>query len=396
MGLREMQLKNAMCIEDLRRMALRNVPRVFTDYMEAGSYSEHTRDANVTDMQAIKLRQRVLVDVSKRNLKTTVLGEELALPLALAPTGLAGMQHADGEILACKAAHAAGIQFCQSTMSICSLEDIRAEASKPWWFQLYVMRDRGFVKALIERAEKAGCTALFLTVDLPVNGQRHVDQKNGLSVPPRLTARTVLDVAMRPRWAWQILNGKRKTFANIDGHLGGPGFGGMTLGEWTFSQFDPTVSWKDVEWIRSLWKGKLVIKGILDAEDARECLKTGADAIVVSNHGGRQLDGAPSTIQALPKVAEAVGGQKEILIDSGIRTGQDIFRALALGANAAMIGRPFLYGLGAGGEAGVARAISILRGELDTTMILAGIDDVKKIDHRAIASELPGEFAQRN
>jgi L-lactate dehydrogenase (cytochrome) len=396
MGLREMQLKNAMCIEDLRRMALRNVPRVFTDYMEAGSYSEHTRDANVTDMQAIKLRQRVLVDVSKRNLKITVLGEELALPLALAPTGLAGMQHADGEILACKAAHAAGIQFCQSTMSICSLEDIRAEVSKPWWFQLYVMRDRGFVKALIERAEKAGCTALFLTVDLPVNGQRHVDQKNGLSVPPRLTARTVLDVAMRPRWAWQILNGKRKTFANIDGHLGGPGFGGMTLGEWTFSQFDPTVSWKDVEWIRSLWKGKLVIKGILDAEDARECLKTGADAIVVSNHGGRQLDGAPSTIQALPKVAEAVGGQKEILIDSGIRTGQDIFRALALGANAAMIGRPFLYGLGAGGEAGVARAISILRGELDTTMILAGIDDVKKIDHRAIASELPGEFAKRN
>jgi L-lactate dehydrogenase (cytochrome) len=391
-----MQLKNAMCIEDLRRMALRNVPRVFTDYMEAGSYSEHTRDANVTDMHAIKLRQRVLVDVSTRNLKTTVLGEELALPLALAPTGLAGMQHADGEILACKAAHAAGIQYCQSTMSICSIEDIRSEVSKPWWFQLYVMRDRGFVQALIERAAKAGCTALFLTVDLPVNGQRHADQRNGLSVPPRLTARTVLDVMMRPRWAWQILNGKRKTFANIDGHLGGPGFGGMTLGEWTFSQFDPTVSWKDVEWIRSLWKGKLVIKGILDPEDARECLKTGADAVVVSNHGGRQLDGAPSTIQALPKVADAIGGQKEILIDSGIRTGQDIFRALALGANAAMIGRPFLYGLGAGGEAGVARAINILRGELDTTMILAGIDDVKKIDHRAIASELPGEFAQRN
>jgi L-lactate dehydrogenase (cytochrome) len=391
-----MQLKNAMCIEDLRRMALRNVPRVFTDYMEAGSYSEQTRDANVTDMQAIKLRQRVLVDVSKRNLKTTVLGEELSLPLALAPTGLAGMQHADGEILACRAAHAAGIQYCQSTMSICSIEDIRAEVSKPWWFQLYVMRDRGFVKDLIARAEKAGCTALFLTVDLPVNGQRHCDQRNGLSVPPRITARTVLDVAMRPRWAWQILNGKRKTFANIDGHLGGPGFGGMTLGEWTFSQFDPTVSWKDVEWIRSLWKGKLVLKGILDAEDARECLKTGADAIVVSNHGGRQLDGAPSTIQALPKVADAIGGQKEVLIDSGIRTGQDIFRALALGANAAMIGRPFLYGLGAGGEAGVARAISILRGELDTTMILAGIDDVKKIDHRAIASELPGEFAKRN
>jgi L-lactate dehydrogenase (cytochrome) len=392
-----MQLKNAMCIEDLRQMARRNVPRVFIDYMEAGSYSEHTRDANVQDMTKIKLRQRVLVDVSQRKLSTTVLGEELAMPLALAPTGLAGMQYADGEILACRAAHAAGIQFCQSTMSICSIEDIGAAVNRPWWFQLYVMRDRGFVKALIERAEKAGCTALFLTVDLPVNGQRHCDQRNGLSVPPRITARTVFDVAIRPRWAWRILNGKRRTFANIDGHMpGGSGFGGMTLAEWTHSQFDVTVSWKDVEWIRSIWPGKLVLKGILDPEDAREALKTGADGIVVSNHGGRQLDGAPSTISALPKIADAIGGQKEILLDSGVRTGQDIFRALALGANACMIGRPFLYGLGAGGEAGVARAIGILRGELDTTMILAGIDDVKKIDHRAIASELPGEFAARN
>jgi L-lactate dehydrogenase (cytochrome) len=389
-----MQLKNAMCIEDLRRMARRNVPGVFVDYMEAGSYSEHTRDANVEDMKAIKLRQRVLVDVSQRNLKTTVLGEELAMPLALAPTGLAGMQYADGEILACRAAHKAGIQFCQSTMSICSIEDIAGAVDKPFWFQLYVMRDRGFVQALVERANAAKCSALFLTVDLPVNGQRHCDQRNGLSVPPRLTARTILDVAIRPRWAWRILNGKRKTFANIDGHL--PGFGGITLAEWTHSQFDPTVSWKDVEWIRSIWNGKLVLKGILDPEDAREALKTGADGVVVSNHGGRQLDGAPSTISALPKVADAIGGQKEILLDSGVRTGQDIFRALALGANACMIGRAFLYGLGAGGEAGVARAISILRGELDTTMILAGIDDVRKIDHRTIASELPGEFAKRN
>jgi L-lactate dehydrogenase (cytochrome) len=392
-----MRLRNAMCIEDLRRMAQRNVPRVFFEYMEAGSYEQHTRDANVDDMQAIKLRQRVLVDVSKRSLKTIVLGEELALPLALAPTGLAGMQYADGELLACRAAHAAGIQYCQSTMSILSIEDIGAEIKKPWWFQLYVMRDRGFVKDLIERAAKVGCSALFLTVDLPVNGQRHVDQKNGLSVPPRVTARTVFDVAMRPSWAWRILNGKRKTFANIDGHMpGGKGFGGKTLAEWTHSQFDVTVNWKDVDWIRSIWPGKLVLKGILDPEDAREALKTGADGIVVSNHGGRQLDGAPSTIAALPKVADAVGGQKEILIDSGIRTGQDMFRALALGANACMIGRAFLYGLGAAGEAGVARAISILRGELDTTMILAGIDDVRKIDHRAIASELPGEFAARN
>jgi L-lactate dehydrogenase (cytochrome) len=389
-----MRLRHAMSIEDLRRMARRNVPGVFFEYMEAGSYSEHTRDANVDDMRAIKLRQRVLVDMSQRSLKTTVLGEELSVPLAIAPTGLSGMQHADGEILACRAAHAAGIQYTLSTMSICSIEDVAEAVKKPFWFQLYVMRDRGFVKALIERAEKAGCSALFVTVDLPVNGQRHVDMRNGLSVPPRLTAKTVFDVLRRPTWAWRILNGKRRTFANIDGHL--PGFTGITLAEWTHSQFDVTVSWKDVAWIRSIWPHKLVLKGILDPEDAREALKTGADGVVVSNHGGRQLDGAPSTISALPKVADAIGGQKEVLIDSGIRTGQDIFRALALGANACMIGRAALYGLGAGGQAGVARAINIFRGELDTTMILAGLDDVKKIDHRAIASELPGEFAKRN
>ena len=392
-----MRLDRAMCIEDLRQMARRNVPGVFFEYMEAGSYSEHTRDANVEDMQAIKLRQRVLVDMSQRSLKTTVLGEELALPLAIAPTGLSGMQYADGEIHACRAAHAAGIQYTLSTMSICSIEDVAESVQKPFWFQLYVMRDRAFVADLIKRAEVAGCSALFLTVDLPVNGQRHVDMRNGLSVPPRLTPKTVFDVLRRPTWAWRILNGKRRTFANVDGHLpGGPGFGGKTLAEWTHSQFDVSVSWKDVEWIRSIWPRKLVLKGILDPEDAREALKTGADGVVVSNHGGRQLDGAPSTIAALPKVADAIGGQKEVLIDSGIRTGQDIFRALALGANACMIGRAALYGLGAGGEAGVARAISIFKGELDTTMILAGIDDVKKIDHRTIASELPGEFAKRN
>src|SRR6478672_11152073 len=379
-----MRLDRAMCIEDLRRIAKRNVPGVFFEYMEAGSYSEATRDANIDDMRAIKLRQRVLVDMSQRSLKTTVLGEDLALPLAIAPTGLSGMQHADGEILACRAAHSAGIQYTLSTMSICSIEDVAADVKKPFWFQLYVMRDRGFVADLIKRAEVAGCSSLFLTVDLPVNGQRHVDMRNGLSVPPRLTAKTVFDVLARPAWAWRILNGKRKTFANIDGHTpNGSAFGGMTLAEWTHRQFDVTVSWKDVEWIRSIWPHKLVLKGILDPEDAREALKTGADGVVVSNHGGRQLDGAPSTIQALPKVADAIGGQKEVLIDSGIRTGQDIFRAA-------------LYGLGAGGEAGVARALGILRGELDTTMILAGIDDVKKIDHRAIASELPGEFAARN
>jgi L-lactate dehydrogenase (cytochrome) len=268
-------------------------------------------------------------------------------------------------------------------MSICSVEDVAEAVRRPFWFQLYVMRDRGFVKALIERAVAAKCSTLFLTVDLPVNGQRHVDLRNGLSVPPRLTARTVFDVLTRPTWAWRILNGKRKTFGNIAGHL--PGFSGITLAEWTHKQFDTTVSWKDVEWIRSIFPGRLVLKGILDPDDAREALKTGADGIVVSNHGGRQLDGAPSTISALPKVADAIGGQKEILFDSGVRTGQDMFRALALGANACMIGRPFLYGLGAGGEAGVAKAIDILRRELDTTMVLTGIDNVKKIDRHAIA-----------
>ena len=385
------------CIDDLRKSAKRKVPRAFFDYVEAGSYSEGTLKRNRSDLEKIALRQRVLVDVSSRDLSTTVLGETLPLPLALSPVALSGLQRGDGEILACRAAQAVGLPYTLSTMSICSIEDVAGAVKKPFWFQLYVMRDRGFVADLIKRAEVAGCSALFLTVDLPVNGQRHVDMRNGLSVPPRLTAKTVFDVMRRPAWAWRILNGKRKTFANVDGHLpGGPGFGGMTLAEWRQSQFDVTVSWKDVEWIRSIWPHKLVLKGILDPEDAREALKTGADGVVVSNHGGRQLDGAPSTISALPKVADAIGGQKEVLIDSGVRTGQDIFRALALGANACMIGRAALYGLGAGGEAGVARAINIFRGELDTTMILAGLDDVKKIDHRAIASELPGEFRERN
>ena len=377
-------MKNAMCIEDLRRIARRKVPGVFFEYMDAGSYSEQTRNANIADMEKVKLRQRVLVDVSNRNLATTVLGEPLAFPLALAPTGLTGMQHGDGEILACRAAHAAGIQYCLSTMSICSIEDVAAETTRPFWFQLYVMRDRGFVKALIERVAAAKCSALFLTVDLPVNGQRHCDQRNGLSVPPRITLRTIYDVAVRPRWALGILKGKRKTFGNIAGHM--PGFSGITLAEWTQSQFDQTVSWKDIAWIRALWPGKLVLKGILDPEDAREAAKSGADAIVVSNHGGRQLDGAPSSISALPKVADVIGGKLEILLDSGVRTGQDIFRALALGANACMIGRAFLYGLGAGGEAGVARAIDILRAELDTTMILTGTEDVRKIGRSAIAT----------
>src|SRR3954449_7695201 len=306
---KETRMKHITCIEDLRQLHMRRVPKAFFDYADRGSYTEQTLRANRADLEAIRFRQRILVDVSKRDLSTTILGEPAALPLILAPVGLLGMQHGDGEIHACRAAQAAGIPFTQSTMSICSIEDVAGAVNKPFWFQLYVMRDRGFVQALIERAIAAKCSALFLTVDLPVNGQRHCDIRNGLSVPPRITARTVFDVMMRPTWAWRILNGKRRTFANLDGHL--PGFSGITLAEWTQRQFDPTVSWKDVEWIRSIWPGKLVLKGILDPEDAREALKTGADAVVVSNHGGRQLDGAPSTISALPRIADAIGGQKE-------------------------------------------------------------------------------------
>ena len=360
-------MKNAMCIEDLRRIAHRKVPRVFFEYMEAGSYSEHTRDANVDDMKAVKLRQRVLVDVSQRELATTVLGESFRLPLALAPTGLAGMQHADGEILAARAAHAAGIQYCQSTMSICSIEDIRAAVQKPWWFQLYVMKDRGFVKALIERVIAAKCSALFLTVDLPVNGQRHIDHKNGLSVPPRLTAKTVLDVMMRPTWAWRILNGKRRTFANIDGHLPAASAADKTLAEWTHRHSTDG----ELEGCRMDpfdFPRKLVLKGILDPEDAREALKTGADGIVVSNHGGRQLDGAPSTIAALPKVADAIGGQKEICsIRRAHRTGHfPRSHSAPMPADRPAVPSRARRGRRSGRR---ASAIDIFKGELDTTMV---------------------------
>src|SRR6476646_1590612 len=380
---RETSMKHITCIEDLREVHRRRVPKAFFDYADRGSYSEDTLRANREDLQEIKFRQRILVDVSKRDLSTTILGEPAALPLILAPVGLTGMQFGDGEIHACRAAQAAGIPYTLSTMSICSIEDVASNVDKPFWFQLYVMKDRGFIKALIERAIAAKCSALVLTVDLQVIGQRHADIKNGMTVPPEWTLSKFFDFATKPAWVAGVLRGKRRTFGNLAGHL--KGTDDITaLGTWIATQFDTTLNWKDIEWIRSIWPGKLVLKGILDPEDAREALKSGADGVVVSNHGGRQLDGAPSTIAALPKVADAIGGAKEILIDSGVRTGQDIFRALALGANACMIGRPFLYGLGAGGQAGVTQAIDIFRRELDTTMVLAGIDDVKKIDHRAI------------
>jgi len=372
------------CIEDLRRVARRKVPRAFFDYAEAGSYAQETLRANRKDLEHIKLRQRVLVDVSQRDLTTTILGERVSLPLALAPIGLCGMMHGDGEILACRAAQAAGIPFTLSTMSICSIEDVAQAVDKPFWFQLYVMKDRGFIRALIERAAAAKCSALVLTLDLQVLGQRHCDIRNGMTVPPQIKLGNLIDIATKPAWALSILRGRRKTFGNLAGHVQSME-NVNSLAQWTANQFDPTLNWKDVEWVRSVWPGKLILKGILDVEDAKTAAQIGASALVVSNHGGRQLDGALSSIAALPKVVEAVGDQIEVMFDSGIRSGQDVLRALARGARSCMIGRPYIYGLGAGGEAGVARAIEILGKELDVTMALCGVKNVRDIDHRVIA-----------
>ncbi len=372
------------CIDDLRQRARRKVPRAFFDYAEAGSYSEETLRANRADLERIKLRQRVLVDVSRRDLTTTILGEKASLPLALAPIGLCGMQHGDGEILACRAAQAAGIPFTLSTMSICSVEDVAQAVGKPFWFQLYVMKDRGFIRALIERAAAVKCSALVLTVDLQVLGQRHCDVRNGMTVPPRIKLGNIIDIATKPDWALSILRGRRKTFGNLAGHVRGME-SVNSLAHWIAGQFDPALSWKDVDWVRSLWPGKLILKGILDADDAKTAAKAGASALVVSNHGGRQLDGAPSSISALPRIVEAVGAEIELMFDGGIRTGQDVVRALAHGARSCMIGRSYVYGLGAGGEAGVAKAIEILGKELDVTMALCGVTSVRDIDRSVIA-----------
>jgi len=378
-------MRTMTCIEDLRQAAHRKVPRAFIDYAESGSYAEQTLAANRTDLERIKLRQRILHDVSQRTTQTTILGEPASMPLALAPIGLCGMQHGDGEILACRAAQAAGIPFTLSTMSICSIEDVASAVGKPFWFQLYVMKDRGYIRSLIERAAAAKCSALVLTVDLQVIGQRHRDIKNGMSVPPQIRLANLIDIATKPAWALSVLRGKRKTFGNIAGHY--PGMESVTvLSKWIAEQFDATLSWKDVEWIRSIWPGKLILKGILDIEDAGIAAKSGASAIVVSNHGGRQLDGASSSISILPPIAEVVGSQIEVMFDGGIRSGQDIARALALGARSCMSGRAYIYGLGAGGQAGVARAIEIMRNELLTTMALMGVSRVEDIDRRVIAS----------
>ncbi|MCC8942738.1 L-lactate dehydrogenase [Bradyrhizobium ivorense] len=377
-------MKHITCIEDLRQLHKRRVPRAFFDYADRGSYTEDTLRANSADLQQIKFRQRILVDVSKRNLSTTILGEPSAMPLILAPVGLLGMQHGDGEIHACRAAQAAGIPFTQSTMSICSIEEIAAAVDKPFWFQLYVMKDRGFIKSLIERAIAAKCSALVLTVDLQVIGQRHQDIKNGMTVPPEWSLSKLIDFASKPSWVAGVMRGKRRSFGNIVGHV--KDTEDLTkLAAWTASQFDTTLNWKDIDWIRSIWPGKLILKGILDVEDAEIAAKSGAQAIVVSNHGGRQLDGAPSSIEVLPEIVDEVGSQLEIMFDGGIRTGMDIMRALALGAKSCMIGRAYAYGLGAGGEAGVAKAIDILAKELTTTMGLCGVNTIAEIDDHVLA-----------
>jgi L-lactate dehydrogenase (cytochrome) len=376
-------MKNIACIEDLRQVARRKVPFMFLDYVEAGSYTESTLRANREDLMAIKLRQRVMIDTDKRDTSTTMLGQKVSVPIALAPIGICGMVHGDGEILACRAAQAAGIPFTLSTMSICSIEDVAAAVDKPFWFQLYVLRDRGFMRDLIERAAAAKCSALVLTCDLQILGQRHCDVRNGMTVPPQLRLRNVIDIATKPAWAWSVLKGKSKTFGNISGHV--PGMENVnSLSKWTQDQFDPALNWKDVEWIRKYWPGHLVIKGILDVDDAKTAVKMGADAIVVSNHGGRQLDGASSSIAMLPRVADAVGTDTEILFDGGIRTGVDIVRAVALGARACLIGRSYVWGLGAGGRAGVAKAIDILKNELSVTMALTGVGKIADIDGRVI------------
>ncbi len=363
-------------IADLREMARKRVARAVFEYVDCGSYDEQTLRANAADLDALKFRQRVAIDVGDRSLRGRMLGPEVAMPVAIAPVGLSGLNWADGEILGARAAGKFGIPFTLSTMSICSIEDVAGAVEQPFWFQLYVMRDRGFIKELVQRAAAAKCSALMLTVDLQVLGQRHADMRNGLTVPPEIKIKNIIDIMTKPAWAMSMLSAKSKTFGNLAGHVKGME-NINSLAQWTASQFDPTLSWKDVEWVQKHWGGKLVLKGILDAEDAKIAASTGADAIVVSNHGGRQLDGTSSSIRALPDAVQAVGGRTEVWLDGGIRSGQDVLRALALGASGTMIGKSYAYGLGAMGEAGVTRALEIIRSELDVTMALCGLRDVK-------------------
>ena len=376
------------CIEDLRRLAVKRVPRMFYDYADSGSWTETTYRANESDFQPIKLRQRVAVNMEGRSLATTMAGQQVKMPVALAPTGLTGMQHADGEILAARAAEKFGVPFTLSTMSICSIEDIAEHTTAPFWFQVYMLRDRDFIRRLILQAFAAGCTALQLTLDLQILGQRHKDIKNGLSTPPKPTIANLINLATKPRWCMGMLGTPRRTFRNIVGHA--KGVADMSsLSSWTAEQFDPALSWADVEWVKKLWGGKLILKGIMDAEDARLAADSGADALVVSNHGGRQLDGTPSSIHALPGIVDAVGERIEVWMDGGIRSGQDVLKAVALGARGTLIGRPFLYGLGAMGEAGVSKCLELIHRELDITMAFCGHTDIRKVGRDIL---IPGSY----
>jgi L-lactate dehydrogenase (cytochrome) len=375
-------------IEDLRILAQKRVPRMFYDYADSGSWTESTYRANTSDFAGMKFRQRVAVNMENRSLRTTMAGQSTAMPVAIAPTGLTGMQHADGEILAAKAAEKFGVPFTLSTMSICSIEDIAANTTAPFWFQLYVMKDRDFINRLIDRAKAARCSALVLTLDLQILGQRHKDLKNGLSAPPKLTVANIVNMMTKPRWCLGMLGTKRHGFGNIVGHASD--VSDMTsLSAWTAQQFDPALSWDDVAWIKERWGGKLIIKGVMDPEDARLAVRSGADALIVSNHGGRQLDGALSSIAALPAIVDAVGSEIEIHLDSGIRSGQDVIKALALGAHGVYIGRAFLYGLGAMGEEGVTKCLEIIRNELDLTMAFCGLKDVRDVSKEIL---IPGTY----
>ncbi|MGV3551460.1 alpha-hydroxy acid oxidase [Rhizobium sp.] len=379
-------MKSVLTIAEMKKLARRRVPKMFFDYADSGAWTEGTYRANEDDFSRIKLRQRVLVDMTGRSLASEMVGEKVAMPVALSPTGLTGMQHADGEMLAAQAAEEFGVPFTLSTMSICSIEDVKSVTSKPFWFQLYVMRDREFVENLIGRAKAAGCSALVLTLDLQILGQRHKDLRNGLSAPPKWTPKHIWQMATRPGWCMGMLGTQRRTFRNIAGHAKNVS-DLSSLSAWTSEQFDPQLSWKDVEWIKERWGGKLILKGVNDVEDAIAAAGSGADAIIVSNHGGRQLDGAASSISMLPKVVDAVGDKVEVHVDGGIRSGQDVLKAIALGAKGTYIGRPFLYGLGAGGKAGVTRVLEIIQKEMDITMALCGKRDIRDIDRSILLED---------
>jgi L-lactate dehydrogenase (cytochrome) len=375
-------------IEDLRVLAQKRVPRMFYDYADSGSWTESTYKANESDFQKIKLRQRVAVNMEGRSTATQMIGQNVAMPVAIAPTGLTGMQHADGEILAARAARKFGVPFTLSTMSICSIEDVAQHAGEGFWFQLYVMKDRAFIERLIDRAKAANCAALVLTLDLQILGQRHKDLKNGLSAPPKLTLPNIINIATKPRWALGMLGTHRRQFGNIVGHVSGVE-NMSSLSSWTAQQFDPALNWGDVAWIKERWGGKLILKGIQDVEDARMAVQSGADALIVSNHGGRQLDGAQSSIEALPTIVAEVGSQIEVHMDGGVRSGQDVLKAIALGAKGTYIGRSFLYGLGAMGEEGVSKCLHIIHNELDLSMAFCGRTQMAQVDQSIL---LPGTF----